>query len=68
MISLSLVSKLKNDDRGKHVHCVESTRSHSDQYLLLMDAFPSTLGLGGCACRRVYVHGSLTIGLIRVPI
>ena len=64
---LSVVSKLKNDE-GTHAHCVESTRSHSDQYLLLMDAFPSTLGLGGCACRRVYVHGSLTIRLIRVPI
>ena len=34
-------------------------------YLLLMDVFPSTLC--GCACRRVYVHGSLTIGLVRAP-
>jgi hypothetical protein len=66
MISLSVVSKLKNDERT-HAHRVESTRSHSDQYLLLMDVFPSTLG--GCACRRgVYVRGSLTIGLKRVPI
>ena len=65
MISLSVVSKLKSDE-GTHAHRVESTRSHSDRYLLLMDAFPSALG--GCACRRVYVRGSLTIGLIRVPI
>jgi hypothetical protein len=65
MISLSVVSKLKNDE-GTHAHCVESTQSHSDQYLLLMDAFPSALG--GWACRRVYVHGSLAIRLVRVPI
>ena len=65
MTSLSVVSKLKNDD-GTHAHRVESTRSHSDQYLLLMDVFPSTLG--GCACRRVYVGSSLTIRLVRVPI
>ena len=61
MISLSVVSKLKNDE-GTHAHCVESTQSHSDQYLLLMDAFPSTLV--GCAFMRVYVRGSLTIRLV----
>jgi hypothetical protein len=49
MISLSVVSKLKNDD-GTHAHRVESTRSHSDQYLLLMDVFPSTLGQLGWLC------------------
>ena len=65
MISLSVVSKLKNDERT-HAHHVESTRSHSDRYMLLMDAFPSALC--GCACRRVDVRGSLTIGLVRVPI
>jgi len=65
MIRLSVVSTLKNDE-GTYAYFVESTQSHSDQYLLLMDVFPSTLG--GCACTRVYVHGSLTIGLIRVPI
>ena len=65
MISLSVVSKQKNDEQT-HAHCVESTRSHSVQYLLLMGAFPSALC--GCACRRVYVRGSLTIGLVRVPI
>ena len=36
MISLSVVSELKNDE-GTHAHPVESTRSNSDQYLLLMD-------------------------------
>jgi hypothetical protein len=65
MISLSVVSKLKNDEQT-HAHRVESTRSHSDRYLLLMDAFPSALG--GCTCWRVYARGSLTIGLLRVPI
>jgi hypothetical protein len=50
MISLSVVSKLKNDEQT-HAHRVESTQSHSDQYLSLVDAFPSALG--GCACRRV---------------
>jgi hypothetical protein len=50
MISLSVVSKLKNDEQT-HTHRVESTQSHSDQYLSLVDAFPSALG--GCACRRV---------------
>ena len=50
MISLSVVSKLKNDEQT-HAHHVESTQSHSDQYLSLVDAFPSALG--GCACRRV---------------
>ena len=65
MISLSMVSELKNDE-GTHVHHVESTQSHCDQYLILMDVFPSTLG--GCACTRVYVHGSLMIGLVRVLI
>ena len=64
MISSSVGSKLKNDE-GTHAHCVESTQSHSDQYLLLMDTFPSTLG--GCTCRRVYVRGSLMIVLVRVP-
>ena len=57
-----MVSKLKNDE-GTHAHRVESTRSHSNRYLLLMDAFPSTLG--NCTCRKVYVHGSLTIGLLK---
>ena len=39
MISLSVVSNLKNDERT-HVHRVdvESTRSHSDWYLLLSDS------------------------------
>ena len=65
MISLSVVSKLKNDEQT-HAHHVEFTQSHSDQYLLLMEAFPSALC--GCASRRVYVSGSLPIGLVRVPI
>ena len=65
MIRLHVVSELKNDE-GTHAHHVESTQSHCDQYLILMDVFPSALG--GCACRRVYVRGSLTIGLIRVTI
>jgi hypothetical protein len=65
MISLSVVSKLKNDERT-HAHHVGSTQSHSDRYLLLMDAFPSALG--GCACRRVYVRGSLIIGLVYVRV
>jgi hypothetical protein len=56
MIRLSVVSLLENYE-GTHAHCVESTQSHSGQYLLLMNAFPSTLG--GFTCRRVYVHGSL---------
>jgi hypothetical protein len=36
--------------------------SGSVQYLLLMDVFPSALG--GCARRRVYVRGSLVMGLV----
>jgi hypothetical protein len=36
--------------------------SGSVRYLLLMDVFPSALG--GCARRRVYVRGSLVMGLI----
>ena len=36
--------------------------SGSVRYLLLMDPFPSALG--GCAHRRVYVRGSLVMGLI----
>jgi hypothetical protein len=66
MISLSVVSKLKNDEQTPAHRVESSTRSPSDQYLLLMDAFPSALG--GCICRRVYGRGSLMIGLVRVPI
>ena len=36
--------------------------SGSVRYLLLMDVYP--LALGGCARRRVYVRGSLVVGLV----
>jgi hypothetical protein len=50
-----------------HVRIVkDSTQSHSVWYLLLMATFPSVLC--GHARRRVYMRGSLMIGLVRVPI
>jgi hypothetical protein len=58
-------SKLKKTQRMMRDKCVSRrvyVISGSVQYLLLMDVFPSALG--GCACRRVYVCGSLVMGLV----
>jgi hypothetical protein len=62
-------SKLKKTRRMMRDMCVSRrvyVTSGSVQYLLLMDVFPSALG--GCARRRVYVRGSLVMGLVCVPI
>jgi hypothetical protein len=59
-------SKLKKTRRMMRDMCasrrVYYVISGSVGYLLLMDVFPSALG--GCARRRVYVRGSLVMGLV----
>jgi hypothetical protein len=58
-------SKLKKTQRMMTDMCVPRrvyATSGSVQYLLLKDVFSSALG--GCARRRVYMRGSLVMGLI----
>jgi hypothetical protein len=64
---LIVFSKLKKTQRMMRVMVMCALRrvyviSGSVQYLLLMDMFPSALG--GRARRRVYVRGSLVMGLV----
>jgi hypothetical protein len=60
-------SKLKKTRRMMRDMCASRrvyVISGSVRYLLLMDVFPSASALGGCARRRVYVRGSLVMGLV----
>jgi hypothetical protein len=62
---LIVFSKLKKTRRMMRVMCASRrvyVISGSVRYLLLMDMFPSALG--GRARRRVYVRGSLVMGLV----
>ena len=61
---LNVFSKLKKTRRKTRAMCALRrvyAISGSVQYLSLMDVFPSVLC--GCVHRRIYVHGSLMMGL-----
>ena len=60
-----MFSKLKKTQRMMIDMCMSRrvyATSGSVRYLLLKDVFSSALG--GCARRRVYVRGSLVMGLV----
>ena len=62
-----MFSKLEKTRRMMRDMCASRrvyTTSGSVRYLLLKDVFPSALG--GCARRRVYVCGSVVMGLVFV--